>query len=56
MFQDLRELFSLPEEGFDTSVTQQQMHEEHDQQLTMYDLNDKFHWTQMIGIHTSVHI
>lgn len=43
MFQDLRELFSLPEEGFDTSVTQQQMHEEHDQQLTMYDLNDKFH-------------
>ncbi|KAL0543614.1 hypothetical protein IC582_018714 [Cucumis melo] len=33
--QDLRELFSLPEEGFDTSVTQQQMHEEHDQQLTM---------------------
>lgn len=35
--QDLRELFSLPKEGFDTSVTQQQMHEEHDQQLTMDD-------------------
>ncbi|KAI7746430.1 hypothetical protein M8C21_015338 [Ambrosia artemisiifolia] len=28
--QDLRELFSLPKHGFDVSVTQQQLHEEHD--------------------------
>ncbi|KAG6604310.1 Protein CHROMATIN REMODELING 24, partial [Cucurbita argyrosperma subsp. sororia] len=35
--QDLRELFSLPKEGFDISVTQQQLHEEHDRQITMDD-------------------
>lgn len=28
--QDLRELFSLPKEGFDVSVTQRQLDEEHD--------------------------
>ncbi|KAL7231043.1 hypothetical protein ACSBR2_009341 [Camellia fascicularis] len=33
--QDLRELFSLPKEGFDVSITQQQLHEEHDRQHTM---------------------
>ncbi|XP_062149491.1 protein CHROMATIN REMODELING 24 isoform X2 [Alnus glutinosa] len=33
--QDLRELFSLPEQGFDVSVTQQQLHEEHDCQHIM---------------------
>ncbi|XXG39393.1 hypothetical protein AAC387_Pa01g0359 [Persea americana] len=32
---DLRELFSLPEQGFDISLTQQQMHKEHDYQHTM---------------------
>ncbi|KAK2998788.1 hypothetical protein RJ639_022823, partial [Escallonia herrerae] len=33
--QDLRELFSLPKQGFDISLTQQQLHEEHDCQHTM---------------------
>ncbi|KAE7997558.1 hypothetical protein FH972_002182 [Carpinus fangiana] len=33
--QDLCELFSLPEQGFDVSVTQQQLHEEHDSQHIM---------------------
>ncbi|KAL6219876.1 hypothetical protein ACLB2K_007635 [Fragaria x ananassa] len=33
--QDLRELFSLPQEGFDISLTQKQLNEEHDQQYTM---------------------
>ncbi|CAA3030465.1 CHROMATIN REMODELING 24 [Olea europaea subsp. europaea] len=33
--QDLRDLFSLPKQGFDISLTQQQLHEEHDQQHTM---------------------
>ncbi|XP_050259364.1 uncharacterized protein LOC126704402 isoform X3 [Quercus robur] len=28
--QDLRDLFSLPEQGFDVSVTQKQLHKEHD--------------------------
>ncbi|KAL1364668.1 protein CHROMATIN REMODELING 24 isoform X1 [Arachis hypogaea] len=37
--QDLRELFSLPKEGFDVSVTQRQLDEEHDGQHT---LNDTF--------------
>lgn len=30
--QDLHELFSIPESGFDVSLTQQQLHEEHDSQ------------------------
>ncbi|CAI0428080.1 unnamed protein product [Linum tenue] len=33
--QDLRELFSLPKHGFDVSLTQQQLHEEHDKQHIM---------------------
>ncbi|KAM5577837.1 protein CHROMATIN REMODELING 24 [Rosa sericea] len=33
--QDLRELFSLPQQGFDVSLTQKQLNEEHDQQHTM---------------------
>ncbi|KAK7318422.1 hypothetical protein RJT34_03122 [Clitoria ternatea] len=33
--QDLRELFSLPKEGFDVSVTQRQLEEEHDRQHTV---------------------
>ncbi|CAN0877890.1 Protein CHROMATIN REMODELING 24 [Linum grandiflorum] len=33
--QDLKELFSLPKHGFDVSVTQQQLHEEHDKQHKM---------------------
>ncbi|KZV27507.1 protein CHROMATIN REMODELING 24 [Dorcoceras hygrometricum] len=35
--QDLRDLFSLPKQGFDISLTQQQLHEEHDRQHTMED-------------------
>jgi hypothetical protein len=30
--QDLKELFSLPKEGFDVSVTQRQLAEKHDSQ------------------------
>ncbi|KAK9950150.1 hypothetical protein M0R45_005652 [Rubus argutus] len=33
--QDLRELFSLPNQGFDVSLTQKQLNEEHDHQHTM---------------------
>ncbi|KAM3239994.1 hypothetical protein ACQJBY_053590 [Aegilops geniculata] len=32
---DLRELFSIPEQGFDVSLTQKQLQEEHGQQLDM---------------------
>ncbi|KAF7840134.1 protein CHROMATIN REMODELING 24 [Senna tora] len=35
--QDLRELFSLPKEGFDVSVTQRQLDEEHDCKATVDD-------------------
>ncbi|WVZ26466.1 hypothetical protein V8G54_005010 [Vigna mungo] len=35
--QDLKELFSLPKEGFDVSVTQRQLNEEHDRQYTVDD-------------------
>ncbi|XP_062095785.1 protein CHROMATIN REMODELING 24 [Humulus lupulus] len=38
--QDLRELFSLPAQGFDVSLTQQQLHEEHDCQHIMDDYLD----------------
>jgi hypothetical protein len=31
--QDIQELFSLPEQGFDVSVTQKQLQEEHGQQF-----------------------
>ncbi|KAL5993085.1 Phosphoinositide phosphatase sac1 [Asimina triloba] len=34
---DLQELFSLPKQGFDISLTQQQMHEEHHYQHSMDD-------------------
>ncbi|KAL8537994.1 hypothetical protein ACS0TY_000082 [Phlomoides rotata] len=34
-FVDLKDLFSLPKHGFDVSLTQQQLLEEHDQQHTM---------------------
>ncbi|XVF14803.1 hypothetical protein REPUB_Repub09cG0092800 [Reevesia pubescens] len=36
--QDLRELFSLPKQGFDISLTQKQLHEEHDRQHKMDEL------------------
>ncbi|XVE83355.1 hypothetical protein DITRI_Ditri16bG0082700 [Diplodiscus trichospermus] len=36
--QDLRELFSLPKQGFDISETQKQLHEEHDCQHKMDEL------------------
>lgn len=36
--QDLRELFSLPKQGFDISLTQKQLHEEHDSQHKMDEL------------------
>ncbi|VAH19337.1 unnamed protein product [Triticum turgidum subsp. durum] len=35
---DIRELFSLPEQGFDVSLTQKQLQEEHGQQLDMDEL------------------
>ncbi|XP_061346860.1 protein CHROMATIN REMODELING 24 [Gastrolobium bilobum] len=35
--QDLRDIFSLPKEGFDVSVTQRQLDEEHDRQHTVDD-------------------
>uniref|UniRef100_A0ACD5VJG7 Uncharacterized protein n=1 Tax=Avena sativa TaxID=4498 RepID=A0ACD5VJG7_AVESA len=35
---DIQELFSLPEQGFDVSLTQKQMQEEHGQQLVMDEL------------------
>lgn len=35
IFQDLRELLSLPKQGFDVSLTQQQLHEEHGDQHNM---------------------
>ncbi|XP_024028985.1 protein CHROMATIN REMODELING 24 [Morus notabilis] len=34
---DLQELFSLPAQGFDVSLTQQQLHEEHDRQHIVDD-------------------
>ncbi|XP_010269086.1 PREDICTED: protein CHROMATIN REMODELING 24-like isoform X2 [Nelumbo nucifera] len=49
--QDLRELFSLPKQGFDVSLTQQQLHEEHDQQYTMDDsLRDHIKFLEHQGI------
>ncbi|CAN6277029.1 unnamed protein product [Urochloa humidicola] len=32
---EIRELFSLPQQGFDVSLTQKQLQEEHDQQVVM---------------------
>ncbi|KAB5548238.1 hypothetical protein DKX38_011644 [Salix brachista] len=50
--QDLRELFSLPKQGFNISLTQQQLHEEHDSQHKMdeyLELHIKFLETQGIA-------
>jgi len=33
--QEVHELFSLPQQGFDVSVTQKQLQEEHGQQVVM---------------------
>jgi len=35
LFQDLKELFSLPKDGFDVSPTQLQLHAEHGHQISM---------------------
>lgn len=39
-YQDLKEIFSLPKEGFYVSVTQRQFNEEHDYQ---HKVDDSFH-------------
>lgn len=41
-FQDLQELFSIPQQGFDVSLTQQQLDEEHDHHHIMYSMLLKF--------------
>ncbi|PON78685.1 Protein CHROMATIN REMODELING [Trema orientale] len=49
--QDLRELFSLPAQGFDVSLTQQQLHEEHDCQHIMDEhLNAHIKFLESQGI------
>ncbi|KAL9266286.1 CHROMATIN REMODELING 24-like protein [Drosera capensis] len=49
--QDLRELFSLPKDGFDISPTQQQLHEEHSHQITLSDsLKDHVEFLESLGI------
>ncbi|GAA0156845.1 damaged DNA-binding protein [Lithospermum erythrorhizon] len=49
--QDLRDIFRLPEHGFDVSVTQQQLHEEHGQQLIMEDsLSSHIKFLETLGI------
>ncbi|GAB2229071.1 hypothetical protein Droror1_Dr00023206 [Drosera rotundifolia] len=49
--QDLRELFSLPKDGFDMSPTQQQLHEEHSHQITLSDsLKDHIEFLESLGI------
>ncbi|GLJ37236.1 hypothetical protein SUGI_0755260 [Cryptomeria japonica] len=35
--QELRDLFTIPESGFDVSLTQKQLHEEHDSQHEIHD-------------------
>ncbi|GKA57409.1 SNF2-related, N-terminal domain-containing protein, partial [Tanacetum coccineum] len=49
--QDLRELFSIPKQGFDVSLTQQQLHEEHDSEHKM-DSSLKVHtkFLESLGI------
>ncbi|KAJ6798390.1 protein CHROMATIN REMODELING 24 [Iris pallida] len=48
---DIREVFSLPKQGFDISLTQQQMLEEHDQQHKMDDsLKNHIDFLQRLGI------
>ncbi|XP_050205526.1 protein CHROMATIN REMODELING 24-like isoform X2 [Mercurialis annua] len=49
--QDLRELFSLPKQGFDISLTQQQLHEEHDHQFKMDEsLETNVKFLETLGI------
>ncbi|XP_015573004.2 protein CHROMATIN REMODELING 24 [Ricinus communis] len=49
--QDLRELFSLPKQGFDISLTQQQLHEEHDHQHKMDEsLETHVNFLETLGI------
>ncbi|XP_017258887.1 protein CHROMATIN REMODELING 24 isoform X2 [Daucus carota subsp. sativus] len=49
--QDLRELFSIPEQGFDVSLTQQQLHDEHDGQLKMDESLEKhLKFVESLGI------
>ncbi|XP_021677310.2 protein CHROMATIN REMODELING 24 isoform X2 [Hevea brasiliensis] len=49
--QDLRELFSLPKQGFDISLTQQQLHEEHDHQYKMDEfLEGHVNFLESLGI------
>ncbi|XP_072974391.1 SNF2 domain-containing protein ENL1 [Typha angustifolia] len=48
---DIQELFSLPEQGFDVSLTQRQLHEEHDQQHVMDDsLSNHIKFLEQQGI------
>ncbi|PWA61087.1 SNF2-related, N-terminal domain-containing protein [Artemisia annua] len=49
--QDLRELFSIPKQGFDVSLTQQQLHEEHDSEHKMdSSLKDHTKFLESLGI------
>ncbi|CAI9277828.1 unnamed protein product [Lactuca saligna] len=49
--QDLRELFSIPKQGFDVSLTQQQLHEEHDCEHKMdASLKDHTKFLESLGI------
>ncbi|KAE8694443.1 Protein CHROMATIN REMODELING 24 [Hibiscus syriacus] len=49
--QDLRELFSLPKQGFDISLTQKQLHEEHDRQHKMDEsLENHIKFLETLGI------
>uniref|UniRef100_A0A5B6Z8K9 DNA excision repair protein ERCC-6-like n=1 Tax=Davidia involucrata TaxID=16924 RepID=A0A5B6Z8K9_DAVIN len=49
--QDLQELFSIPKQGFDISPTQQQLHEEHGQQLKMDEcLKAHIEFLETLGI------
>ncbi|XP_042492197.1 protein CHROMATIN REMODELING 24 [Macadamia integrifolia] len=49
--QDLRELFSVPKQGFDVSVTQQHLNEEHDFQQKMDDyLKNHIKFLELQGI------
>ncbi|KAH7520927.1 hypothetical protein FEM48_Zijuj08G0197600 [Ziziphus jujuba var. spinosa] len=49
--QDLRDLFSIPAQGFDVSLTQQQLYEEHDCQYLMDEsLKSHIKFLQSLGI------
>ncbi|XP_074307947.1 protein CHROMATIN REMODELING 24 isoform X2 [Silene latifolia] len=49
--QDLKELFSLPKDGFDISPTQIQLHAEHGDQISMSnDLKDHIKFLESFGI------